>query len=843
MERKDDTWMPTVCYMCYSSCGIKAHRRDEIVAEIRGDPANPHNLGKMCAKGKAGVMGLYDPYRVKRPLKRTNPEKGIAVDPGWKEISWEEALNEIVERLAKIREDNPRKLVLSGLDFHLAPKVYRAFASAFGTPNVWLGASGYFCGNGLHPVLYSTHGTFYAEPDFERCNYCICVGTQLGFMVNTNATTLAMRMAEARSRRMKVVVIDPVCTNAAAKADNWISIRPGTDAALILGVINHLLNALKVYDAEFIKRYTNGPYLVGPEGLYMRDEESGRPLIWDSEGNKLRPFDAAEVLSPALTGTYQVHGADCQPAFQLLKEHVKGYSPEMVSSVTGISAAEVVKLAGEIAEAAQIGSTIVIDGKELPLRPVAAVWNRGAVSHRHGMLTGIAIQLLNTVLGAIDVPGGLLGTNPVGPFWQPKETSDGLISPADIQMGMPAPHPVGEIKAPETLQLKELFPVAAYSRPMFEEAVLEGDSYQLTYQPEAMLLAQSNCLLSASHPSRMEKVLRKVPFIACFNTHLDETIALVDIVLPDAHYLERLVPFPNSPSEFLAPGEGSWYWAMAQPVVELDAEVRPWGEVFLEIAERLGIGSELNVMINTINGLKEPFCLDKGKQYSWAEIVDIWAKSWFGPERGLGWFKEHGVFISAKKKVEEAYPRLFLKPRIPIYYEHFIQAGQELKVLTEKMGLSWDTSDYQPLPDWKPCLEFEQGEDEYDLYAVNYKLPFHTFSNTAQNPWLSELAEQHPFAYKLLINPTPAQKKGLKEGDAVWVESSAGRVKGKVKLTQGVHPEVVAMAGTFGHWAEGMPVALGKGLHFNSLLPSALERIDPVSAAIDSCVRVRVYKA
>jgi len=75
------------------------------------------------------------------------------------------------------------------------------------------------------------------------------------------------------------------------------------------------------------------------------------------------------------------------------------------------------------------------------------------------------------------------------------------------------------------------------------------------------------------------------------------------------------------------------------------------------------------------------------------------------------------------------------------------------------------------------------------------------------------------------------------------VESRAGRVKGEVELTEGLHPEVVAIAGTFGHWAPGMPIALGKGLHFNSLLPHTLERIDAVSGAVDSCVTVKVYKA
>lgn len=76
----------------------------------------------------------------------------------------------------------------------------------------------------------------------------------------------------------------------------------------------------------------------------------------------------------------------------------------------------------------------------------------------------------------------------------------------------------------------------------------------------------------------------------------------------------------------------------------------------------------------------------------------------------------------------------------------------------------------------------------------------------------------------------------------VWVESEAGRVRGQLKVTEGIHPEVVAMASTFGHWAQGMPVARGKGVHFNSLLATKLERVDMVSGALDACVRVKVYR-
>jgi anaerobic selenocysteine-containing dehydrogenase len=96
--------------MCPSQCAIRVHRRDGVVSMIEGNPKSPLGMGRLCAGGPAGIQLLYDPYRVNHPLKRTNPEKGIGVDPRWQEIGWDEALSIIVEKLKKVRAEDPRKL-------------------------------------------------------------------------------------------------------------------------------------------------------------------------------------------------------------------------------------------------------------------------------------------------------------------------------------------------------------------------------------------------------------------------------------------------------------------------------------------------------------------------------------------------------------------------------------------------------------------------------------------------------------------------------------------------------------------------------------------------------------
>jgi len=216
-------------------------------------------------------------------------------------------------------------------------------------------------------------------------------------------------------------------------------------------------------------------------------------------------------------------------------------------------------------------------------------------------------------------------------------------------------------------------------------------------------------------------------------------------------------------------------------------------------------------------------------------------RSWFGNDRGLKWFQENGV-IRHPRSVEEAYIGPFLDARIPVYLEHFLQRGEELKKVIGQLGLEWDFSDYTPMFEWQlsPSHKALQ-KGEYDLLAVHFKLPFVYGAYGNENPWINELCERTN-AYNILLNETVGKAKGLRDGDEVWLESPVAKAKAVVKLTQCIHPETVGVGGHFGHWAPGMPIAKGKGVSFNSLLPTDLDHIDMISTALDHCVEVKIYK-
>ncbi len=125
-----------LCRACMQGdCATLVHLEDGIVVRVEGNPEAPPNWGTLCAKGNAEIMALYNPYRVKTPLIRTNPEKGLDVDPRWKEVTWDEALDYAAEGLRKVREKDPRGLVILEGWGQRDTILRKSFGLAFGTPN------------------------------------------------------------------------------------------------------------------------------------------------------------------------------------------------------------------------------------------------------------------------------------------------------------------------------------------------------------------------------------------------------------------------------------------------------------------------------------------------------------------------------------------------------------------------------------------------------------------------------------------------------------------------------------------------------------------------------------
>ncbi len=846
----EDKWIPSACTICYGGCSILVHKVNGTVVKIEGNPKSPVGSGRLCAKGISGIMFLYDPHRVNTPLRRTNPVKGIGVDPGWKPISWDEAMDEIVTRLEKVRAEDPRQLVLQ-VTTTLAPSslVFFPFGWAFGTPNMWVAGGGVHCGNGAHASSGVTHASWSIVPDFKHCNYAIYFGASKGHGAGHAATPNISLAADARERGMRMVVVDPMCNFAAAKANEWVPIRVGTDAALALAMANCLVNDLKIYDAEYLRDRTNAIYLTRPNGKYARDPASGKPLIWDTQSASVKPHDDPAARNAALEGEYLVDGELCQPGFARMKAQLRKYTPAHAEKITGIAAATIERLAREFGEAARIGSTIVIDGVTLPYRPVSAIFFRGAQGHKNSMYNCFAIDLLNHIVGAADVVGGTLGFNPVchghpdtgKPYYTPKVDRDGLMA-TGAWMLPHVPYPPADPRKPDSIGLIEVFPLSHVS-PLMASSDQEHwwKQFKLPYRPKFMLNYGANSVMSVGNKEAVVESLKSYDFIASFDLFLNEFSDFADIILPDASYLEVVDPRPNFPFIFNHPaGQGEWGWPIRQPVVEPTHERRSARDVMLQIAYRLGLGPEINMGVNAYYGLDGEQMLDPDKTYTIEDISDHELKHKFGPERGLEWFKEHGV-ITWPKRVEEVYWRTFLDVRIPIYHEYLIELGEQTGKICQEADMSYDPAYYGPLPEWLPCHAHEEQDGSFDLFAFYYRDAIQANGFTMENPWIDEMARIDPFSYRIAVNADTGRRKGLKDNDVIYVETATGRrVTGRVKLTEGIHPEGVGIAACAGHWSKHQPIAQGKGVFFNDLLEIDFAHTSPVNLNLDLCAKVKV---
>jgi len=666
---------------------------------------------------------------------------------------------------------------------------------------------------------------------------------------------------------MKTVVFDPMCNFNSGKADEWVPIIPGTDLTVILAMCNVIVNELGIRDEVFLKSKTNAPYLIGPDGRYIRDKETEKPLVWDSIEAKAKVYDTKSVpdyaiactIDYALEGEYTVNGVKCHPAFQLLKEHLKQYTPEMAAEISTVPAATIHRIATEFAQAAQIGSTITIDGHQLPFRPASAILFRGGQGHENSYHTCFAVALLNLIIGGGDVPGGTLGWPAYGlgfpgtgkltmPIIKGK---DGFMEihhfgASGAVVKRDGPWPVHMPENRHEMTLLDIFPMAHYPFCLTSDDREElWQKNQCAYQTEMMISWGCNSIMSLSNPDVAAEAYKKIPFIVVFelfSTELAEGFA--DILLPDACFLEQSDWVSGCGFNFNYPyGMEDWYFHIQQPVVEPQYSRRDFPEVVWELIDRIGYGEKLRETLNTEYKLEGENRIRPEEKLTLELICKKMVKNLFGPEHDWEWFKKNG-FISWPKKVEEAYWRYFIDCQVPIYSEFLIDVREKAEEIVKETGIEIDTSQYIPLTSWFPCTIHRVDNPEYDLYCYSYRDTLHTGSHTMEQPWLDEASRMNPYSYNITMNRDTARQKGLKDGDIIEVESTAGyKVKGTLKTMEGHHPQTMGIASCSGHWAKGLPIAKGKGTNFNILMEFNLRHVDPLVLTPENCARVKVRKA
>lgn len=243
-----DYQVPTMCEMCVWRCGVIAKVRDGVIEKLDGNPAHPHSEGYLCARGQSGLMNTYDPDRVLKPLMRVG-ERGSG---RFREATWDEALDFVAEQMLRIKDTYGPEAMIFSSTHNLSQPLFENLLNGFGSPNY--GTQRSLCFNAMVTANLLTYGIQEPSRRYAGMNYIILTGRNLMEGISTSETKALM---ERIANGCHVVAIDPRFTKTAAKATEWLPIKPGTDLAFHLALIQTII-ADKLYDEWFVQNYTVG---------------------------------------------------------------------------------------------------------------------------------------------------------------------------------------------------------------------------------------------------------------------------------------------------------------------------------------------------------------------------------------------------------------------------------------------------------------------------------------------------------------------------------------------------------------------------------------------------------
>jgi sulfite dehydrogenase (quinone) subunit SoeA len=902
----------TTCYMCACRCGIRVHVRDGEVRYIEGNPEHPLNRGVICAKGASGIMKQVSPARLTRPLRRkAGAERGAGE---FEPISWEEAFSILEQRLAAIRATDPKKFALfTGRDQMQA--LTGLFARQFGTPNY--AAHGGFCSvNMAAGMIYTIGGSFweFGGPDLERAKLFVMLGTA----EDHHSNPLKIAISKFKRDGGRFISVNPVRTGYSAIADEWIPIRPGTDGALLLA-LNHELIAQGLYDREFVARYTNGGQLVVTDpasprhGLLATDEDSDpvnphypQNQLWWDRHEKRPVLTHTPGADPFLFGEFTLpEGTRVQPAFQLLAERLRPHTPEWAEGITGIPAATIRRLACEM------GITARDEKIELPIawtdcwgnehqtvtgNPVAFHAMRGLAAHSNGFHTVRALGILMSLLGTIDRPGGFRHKAPF-----PRAIPPSAKTPTGPE-GVRPNTPLGGLALGWPGSPEDLFvdadgkPVRidkgfSWEYPLSVHGLMHnvitnawrGDPYRL----DTLMIFMANMAWNSTmNTDEVRRMLNdrgadgeyKIPFLVVCDAFRSEMVAFADLVLPDTTYLERhdVMSMLDRPiSEFDGPVD-----SVRIPVVPPKGECKPFQEVLIELASRLGLPAfvdgegrrkyrdypEFIVRHETEAGSGIGFLAGwRGADGSKSLLGEPNPRQWEMYEKNNCVFKhELPPSYAYMRNWNRGYMEWAQRMRLrrygePILVHLYSEVLQKFRLAAQGRwpgrrpppGQAKRVETYfDPLPFYYAPLETGVTDPEkYPLAAITQRPMAMYHSWDSQNAWLRQI---HTHNY-LFVNPRTASASGIEDGAWMWVESQWGRVRCMGRYSEAVEPGTVwtwnAIGKHPGAWALA-PQAneFTRGFILNHViseeLPDGTSNSDPVTGQAGWYdVRVRISPA
>ena len=788
---------------CHGGCGILAHIKDGKLVKIEGDPAHPWSQGRVCARVLAMTQYANHPDRLRKPLKRV----GKRGEGKWEEISWEEAFDLIEEKMNKIRKDyGPESMVFAaGTGRDIYPWICM-LAYAFDSPNVMFALTGNACYGPRLAAVDTVQGDYsvfdagqwwpdrFDDPRYEPPECMIIWGYNIHATCPDNL--FGHWIVHLMKRGTKIINIDPRLSWFASRSKHWLQLRPGTDAALAMGLHYVIINE-NLYDNDFLIKWTNGHHLVRTDnGKTLRESDitaggsKENFVVWNPDGNCTVVWDTTDValrdkqVTPMISGQCKVVLADgktvdCHTVWDAFKAEVNKYPLEQVEKITGVPAKDITAAARFYAKS----------------KPASIHW--GVAVDMTPALTPLvqAISCLWALTGNLDVPGGNVTARlafDVAPYALPG--SKGAIRLKSEELDVPR---IGKYR---------YMPLNKFYWRTQTDLTLEQIFTEDPYPIKGLWLQTAGIMQGLGmDPKRWREALNKLDFIVAVDIFHTPTTQYADVVLPTGTFLEK--------DSFR-----SW-WVPLQSINKAmtfgDCKSDP--EINFELAKRFDPDFKFENLHDLYDNILEP---------SGMTFKELQKKGWAHPPEGSTScpYRRHekGLLRSDKKPGFRTPTGLF--------------------ELWATLREDWDL---EPLPHheeppFTPVSRPDLAEQYPLILSTGRRSPAFFHSEHRNIPWLRDI-DPDPVVE---IHPKTAKDHGIGNGEWIWVENWMGRAKLKAKLTL-VVPTWMIMA-AHGWWfpekkaAEPSLFGMWES-NINQLIPMSQQGKDGMGAPIKHSM-CKIYK-
>ncbi|HUG54643.1 MAG TPA: molybdopterin dinucleotide binding domain-containing protein [Vicinamibacteria bacterium] len=763
--------VPTTCFNCESACGLLAYvDRDTLeVRRFEGNPEHPGSRGRNCAKGPATLNQVQDPDRILHPLRRA----GRRGENRWQRVSWEEALDDIAGRIGKALEQGRPNDVM----YHVGRPGEDGFTER--VLAAW-GVDGHnshtnICSSSGRAGYHYWMGLDRPSPDHAQAEVILLISAHLesGHYFNPHA----QRVMEAKQRGARLIVFDVRLSNTATHADHWLAPYPGSEAAMLLAIANHLIQE-RLYDREFVRRFWNWEE-------YLAAEHPGRP----------RTFDGFEDV---LRGLYA------------------SYTFEFAERESGVSAATLAEVARVVAGAGHRLST--------------HNWRSAAAGNLGGWQVSRTLFLLNALMGAVATPGG---TYPNAwnkfvprPMYTPPHPHvwNELSWPEEYPLAMNEmsfllPHLLREGRGRLEVYFSRVYNPVWTNPDGFSWIEALADESRIGLHV-ALTPTWNESAYFADYILPMG-VGSERHDLHSYETHDAQWLGFRQPVLKEAR--QRL-GLPTGGTLGLNPGE---VWEENEFWIELSWRIDPGGgkgiRKFFESKRRPGEKLTVDEYYAWIFENSVPGLPDRAQDMGLPPLEYMRRFGAFEVARGVGPLHEQEVPRAELEDVSRGpFGRVYTRAAkpdspnvVPLPTPDPDGEGRR------PVGIDVDGTVRRGFPTPSGRLEFYSptlkawGWPEYALptyiksqvhpdnlqpgempLIATFRLPVQIHTRSANSKWLDEIAHTNP----LWIHPQDAGRLGLRTGELARVETRIGHFVVKAWVTEGIRPGVVACSHHMGRW-------------------------------------------